>query len=258
MEQDPVEDDLRGWSWDRPPIRPRAYLGLSIGDVAYRYCPTKRDVYLRKRGIKGISSKFMIKGSIVHSIFHIASEDVKRELILGFKGWEVYEKLSLKAEERLKELGIDVENDEWMLSLYKRLILSWCADEWITLFTEFKVDGSLLGLSRNLRTDGLAEGGVVLEVKYGRPFDFHKLALAGYALALESDLEAPFDYGLLLYIQNFNENIIINWEPVYISSSLRREFLEERDNVIDMLISDREPPKPVSCPESCPFRGECK
>ncbi|WP_434731272.1 CRISPR-associated protein Cas4 [Thermogladius sp. KZ2Tp1] len=25
---DPVEEELRGWSWDRPPVKPRAYLGL--------------------------------------------------------------------------------------------------------------------------------------------------------------------------------------------------------------------------------------
>jgi CRISPR-associated protein Csa1 len=44
---------------------------------------------------------------------------------------------------------------------------------------------------------------------------------------------------------------------VYVSTALRREFVEERDAVIDLLLSGREPPRAASCPESCPFRGVC-
>jgi len=45
---------------------------------------------------------------------------------------------------------------------------------------------------------------------------------------------------------------------VYISAGLRKEFVEERDALIDLLISGREPPRAANCPESCPYRGVCR
>jgi len=255
--QDPIEEEYRGWGWDRPPIRPRAYLGLGVSDVAYRYCPTKRDVYLRRLGVNGEVSGPVLNGSLVHAVFHAAAQDVRRELVLGRTGWEAYERLSYKAVRRLKGLGVDVYRDAWLLDLYKRLTLSWCSDEWMGPLTEYRVDGSVLGLSSNLRVDGLVELGVVAEVKYGKPQEFHKLALAGYALALEAEMEVPVDYGVLVYASQYGRSVRLYWEPVYLSSSLRNSFLEARDDLIDLLLSGREPPRAASCPEHCPYRGVC-
>jgi CRISPR-associated protein Csa1 len=256
-EQDPVEEELRGWNWDRPPLRPRAYLGLGVSEVAYRYCETRRDVYLRRVGVSGERTQPLVDGSLVHAVLEAAASDVRRELALGASGWEAYERLSAGAAERLSKLGVDAGRQLWLVDLYKRLALAWCADEWAPAFTEYRVDGWPLGLSRNLKVDALAEGGVVIEAKYGRPHHFHKLALAGYALALEAHLEVPFEYGILLYVSNGSGRASVSWEPVYVSTALRRGFVEERDAVIDLLLSGREPPRAASCPESCPFRGVC-
>lgn len=258
MEQDPIEDSLRGWSWDKPPIRPRAYLNLGVSQVAYKYCPTRRDIYLRWNNVKGCRNIFLRNGSLVHEVFHLANQDVRRELIQGFSPWMAYENISRRAVLRLKKIGVNVEKDGWLLDLYKSLTLSWCADKWIGFISEYRVDGSPLGLSKNLHVDGLAEGSVVIEIKYGRPYDFHKLGLAGYALALECFLEAPFDYGILIYVSNNSSQINVSWEPVYISPYLRKEFLEARDEVIDLILSEREPPIADFCPESCPYRGVCR
>ncbi|MEM2794537.1 MAG: type I-A CRISPR-associated protein Cas4/Csa1 [Thermofilaceae archaeon] len=255
-EQDPVEDECRGWNWDRPPVRPRAYLGLGVSEIAYKYCATKRDVYLRRLGVSGERTQQLFDGGLVHAVFHAASSDVRRELTLGFKGWEAYERLASASLERLRGLGVQLEQQAWLLDLYKQLVLTWCAEEFPWLFTEYRVDGSFLGLSRNLRVDGLAEGGVVFEVKYGKLLEFHALALAGYALALESSLEVPFDYGVLVYVVN-NGRVAVSWEPVYISTRLRAEFIEQRDELNDILLSGREPLKAENCPDSCPYRGVC-
>jgi len=255
-EQDPVEEEYRGWNWDRPPLRPRAYLGLGVSEVACRYCPTGRDVYLRRMGVGGERTQPLVDGSLVHAVFHAASCDVRRELLAGARGWEAYERLAASAAERVRGLGASDGQLEWLVDLYKTLALTWCAEESPWLFTEYGVDGTVLGLSRSLRVDGLAEGGVVVEVKYGAPRQFHQLALAGYALALEANLEVPFDYGVLIYVR-CNGRVSISWEPVYISTGLRAEFVERRDELIDMLLSGREPPKAASCPEACPYRGVC-
>ncbi|RLE99046.1 MAG: type I-A CRISPR-associated protein Cas4/Csa1, partial [Thermoprotei archaeon] len=205
----------------------------------------------------GELTSLLQEGIMVHKVFHAAVMDVMRELVLGHKGWEAYEKIASSAEARLSELGIDIAKRPWMLDLYKQLVMAWCSEEWAGLFAEYRVDGSPLGLSRNLRVDGLAEGGVVLEIKYGRPLEFHKVALAGYALALEADLEVPFDYGILVYVKNYNGHASFEWDPIYVSPELRKAFIDARDEVIDMLISGREPPKALNCPSSCPFRGVC-
>ncbi|MCX8181384.1 MAG: type I-A CRISPR-associated protein Cas4/Csa1 [Thermofilaceae archaeon] len=255
-ERDPVEEEYRGWNWDKPPLKPRAYLGLGVSEVAYRYCETRRDVYLRRMGVEGRAAQPLIEGSLLHSVFNAAACDVRRELTLGKRGWEAYESIASRAGERLSKLGVDGEKCSWLLDFYKGVVLSWCAEEWALVFTEYRVDGSLLGLSRNLRVDGLVEGGLILELKYGRLQSFHQLSLAGYALALESSLEIPVDYGVLVYV-SCNGQLQVNWEPVYVSTNLRREFIESRDELIDLLVSGREPPKAPNCPESCPFKGVC-
>lgn len=255
-EQDPVEEEYRGWNWDRPPLRPRAYLGLGVSEVACRYCPTGRDVYLRRTGVEGERTQPLVDGGLVHAVFHAASCDVRRELLAGARGWEAYEKLASAAEGRVQGLGAAGGQHAWLVDLYKTLALTWCAEESPWLFTEYRVDGTTLGLSKNLRVDGLAEGGVAVEVKHGVPRHFHQLALAGYALALEANLEAPFDYGVLIYVRS-NGRISISCDPVYISTGLRAEFVERRDELIDMLVSGREPPRAGDCPDSCPFRGAC-
>lgn len=255
--QDPVEDEYRGWSWDRPPVRPRAYLGLGVSDVAYRYCPTRRDVYLRRMGVAGEPSGPLQNGNFAHLVFHAAAEDVRRELVLGRSGWEAYERIAARAERRLRSLGVEPRTGGWLLDLYKRLALTWCSEEWSGPLSEYRVDGSLLGLSRNLRVDGLAELGVVVELKFGKPHEHHRLALAGYALALEAEMEVPVDYGVLVYVVQAGRHARVSWEPVYVSTALRGGFLEARDELIDLLLSGREPPRPASCPESCPYRGVC-
>ncbi len=267
-DRDPVEDELRGWGWDRPPVRPRAYLGLGVSEAAYRYCPTMRDLWLRRnRGVQGSARGPVLRGRLLHEVFHAASRDVRRMLILGKSGWEAYEELSRRAWRRARSIGC---GEEWCIRLYKHLVLSWCAEasraeavmggegvSWLPWLTEYRVDGSPLGLSSQLRVDALGEAGVVVELKYGRPGDRHRLGLAGYALALEASLEAPIDYGILVYVDRLeNHTPRIRMEPIYISGDLRRSFLIARDEAIDAVLGP-EPPRPPSCPEHCPFREVC-
>jgi CRISPR-associated protein Csa1 len=256
--QDPVEEEYRGWNWDKPPLRPRAYLGLGVSEVAYRYCPTMRDVYLRRMGVEGEKNQWLANGELVHRVFQMVSEDVRRELALGRSGWEAYENVSRTIYRKLKEMGVDLAKQRWVVDLYKKLLLRFSADEWVYYFSEYRVDGSMLGLSRNLRVDALVETGVVIEVKLGKPHENYKKALAGYALALEANYEVPVDYGILLYVSTANGGKAgFSWEPVYISTSLRSDFIDARDEVIDMLVSGKEPPRAEVCPETCPFRGVC-
>lgn len=269
--RDPVPEELRGWSYHTPPMKPRAYLGLGVGEIAYRYCETRRDLYLRRVvGARGDSSKPpLASGASIHRIFSEASRAVRALALLGRDGPEIYEELSKKAGE-IAMRSCTEDSRGQCEKLYRYLALMWSAEvskarisfgsqdaagliPWIS---ELRVDGTLVGLSDRLSIDALAEPSIVIEIKTGQRRSFHRLALAGYALAIESSLEIPVDYGALIYI-NINGEIDISIETHYISPDLRKEFIDARDEAIDMILSGRDPGIARNCPETCPFLEIC-
>ena len=247
---DPIPGELRGWSYDTPPVRPRAYLGLGVSEVAYGAACGWRRMGLRGRGEKTGRTQVMEAGLILHEAIHRASRDLRTALARGEKPWDAAERLLASAYKRLPR-----EWPGWALSLYKMMITLWAGESagytvyyggeglgslpWLT---EYRVDGSPLGLSKSLRVDALGEAGVVVEIKLGRPSWWHKLSLAGYAMAMESFIEAPIDYGIAVTVASLDQPRI-HLEPVYISPDLREDFLRARDEAIEVLLSEVEPPE---------------
>ena len=256
---DPVSEDLRGWCWYRSPLKPRAYLDLGVSEVAYRFCSTKRDVWLRRReGAIPEVNGVLRKGLAIHSVFHRSCREVGKALAMGYSPWDAYERVSSLC----KRIAVESMGsyDPWLEKLCRVLTFGWTAMAFelgsLPSLTEFVVDGSLLGLSKNLRVDALFEGSIVVELKYGSMRNDYTIALAGYALALESFLEIPIDFGLLIVI-NGDREPRIRVEPIYIGPDLRQSFIEARDEVIDILLSSIPPPKPSTCPSTCPYRKFC-
>jgi len=248
-EADPVPGELRGWSYHSPPVRPRAYLGLGVSEVAYGAACGWRGLWRRRRlGEAPRRSPAMEAGAALHRAFHAAALDVRRALACGEAPWRAAARLLSRAPWRLRgEPG-------WAVEVYRALVTMWLGEaassqayyggegvSWLPWLSEVRVDGYPLGLSRRLRADALAEAGVVVEVKLGRPQWWHRLALAGYALALEAELEAPFSYGLLVTVTATGGAPRLGVEPVYISPRLREDFLQARDEAVDALLSGVEP-----------------
>lgn len=257
-EADPVPGDLRGWSWDKPPMKPRAYLGLGVSEIAYASQCGYRELWLRRRkGVRVEQNEGMRRGYVVHEVFHRASMDL-RGVMRDCIQWSDLRRLLDRAPIRLK----DLTSERWAIDLYRKLLLVWAGESiaaeminggpglgWLPWLTEYRVDGSLLGLSKHLRVDAVGEMGLLVEVKYGKAMRWHKVALAGYALAVESYMEVPVDYGILVHVNGVNEGkIAVLVEPVYISPSLRRTFIDARDEAIDVLLSPVEP-QPTQCIE---------
>lgn len=243
-ESDPVPLELRGWSWDRPPVRPRARLGLGVSEIAYGSRCGWRSMWLRRRrGVTLEVSNAAALGQMVHEVFHAAASDVVK-LVFARKPWDI-SKLLDSAHKRFPREVVE---------LYKALVVSMAGEATNALLTEgglgagvfwlteYRVDGWPLGLSRHLRVDALGDSGVIVEVKLGKRARWQRLSLAGYALALECTNETPVDYGVLVNVV-LNGGVRVDYEPVYISPDLRREFLEYRDEAIDVLLSDEEPPE---------------
>ncbi|MEM4591986.1 MAG: type I-A CRISPR-associated protein Cas4/Csa1 [Sulfolobales archaeon] len=259
---DPVDAELRGWSWDRPPLKPRAYLGLGVSEVASKYCPTRRDVWLRRKiGARAEATEPLLAGRLIHDAVSLALKEVARALANNIPPATAY----LMLQNKWRILSPDPEHAKTVEEAYKATLLINLGEaqyeqvingsSQTPTMTEYKIDGTPIGLSQNLSVDILLEN-IIIDMKCAQPRDFHKLTLAGYALALEAHSETPHDYGILVYISN-NNGLKTAIRPVYISNDLRRWFIEERDEIIDMLLEDREPPRDVKCPEACPLTAVC-
>lgn len=268
VRNDPVDEDLRGWSWDRPPVKPRAYLGLSVSEVAYKYCLVRRDIWLRRKlGVKVLENDVMFRGRVLHEALHYAYNQAVKYMVRGEPSWLIYEKIHGRWRDIVAKYKLDDRFTGIVEKIYKSSLMIVLGEyEYESsinggysppLFvSEYRVDGSPLGLASGLSIDAIAEK-IIIDYKFGTPRDFHKLGLAGYALALEAEYEVPYDYGIIIYIVERGNNLKITYKPVYISNNLRRLFLEERDNIIDMLLDDREPEPDINCPDNCPYRSYC-
>lgn len=267
---DQIDEDLRGWNWDKPPIKPKAYLGLVMSDVV-SYCPSKRDVWLRRvRGLTPEPTLAMKFGSLVHDVIHKVSQIARKYLVNNTKPWKYYVNILEEVTTSLNNINGEIPEEffEWIKDFTEYLIIqvlseaSWnyvggSVGSWLPWINEVHVDGSFIGLSKNLRVDAVMEGGLIIDFKTGKPHEIHKIALTGYAMALESNTELPIDYGVLIYINNVGKSPRITFEPIYISSDLRKDFLDHRDDTIDMIISEREPRPSPPCPDTCPFKNVC-
>ncbi|MEM4717795.1 MAG: type I-A CRISPR-associated protein Cas4/Csa1 [Desulfurococcaceae archaeon] len=264
---DPVDEELRGWNWDKPPLKPRAYLELGVFEVASLYCETRRDIWLRRTmGVKPESSDLIVKGKYIHEAITKAIREVTRLAHQSLEPWDIYD----LSKNKWREISVDASRDLQQLvkKVYKYTLISLIGEiayedvvhgarTPLIAVSEMKVDGSNLGLSPSLSIDVLTEGGVIIDIKYGAFRDFHKLSITGYALALESEYEIPHDYGLIIYVYAQGENLKINVKPVYVNSHLRKWFIVERDAIIDMLLEKREPPRDNNCNHTCPYYKVC-
>ncbi|MEZ0394287.1 MAG: type I-A CRISPR-associated protein Cas4/Csa1 [Desulfurococcaceae archaeon] len=263
---DPVDEELRGWNWDRPPLKPRAYYELGVSEIASKYCGTRRDVWLRRvAGARGEATELLARGKAVHEAIALAYREVARWSALGTEPWDIYERARGSWKRAIG--GLDAGTAALVERVYKYTLLSLVGEmvnEEVVhgerqpplAVSEVKVDGSSLGLSSSLSVD-LLEGGVIVDFKYGAPRDFHKLSVAGYALALEAEYEVPYDFGVLVYVTEWNGRLKAHARPIYVNSYLRRWFVDERDAIIDMLVEGREPPRDAQCNPACPFRRVC-
>jgi len=258
----PVSEELRGWCWSSPPVRPRAYLGLSVSDVA-SYCSTRRDVWLRRvRRVRPQEVGALRLGSDVHEVISRVAGAVRTYAVLGnfwecnpgivdgiledFRGREWFDVL--------REVGYITYYT--LMSDYVWSVHGQGLQPFLGWLSEVRVDGSPIGLSPNLRVDAIVSGNLVIDFKVGRRYESHDLALTAYAMALEANLEVPVDYGFIVYITP-NGTSKVSVKGLYIDSDLRRDLIDSRDEVIDMLLSEREPPKALSCPQTCPYRQYC-
>lgn len=291
-----ISEELRGWNYDQPPIEPPIKeIFFGVGDLASRYCPTLRDIYLKRiLNIKPPPSLKMVRGIAYHYISHIVLLNVKKFLyensISKISGAALLDNFLQKSEDFAIEAVKDAENKIAILNEndfntlknecynFYRFILIQAAsgiDNAISKFphadvdtivnvaippiAERKVNGSLIGLSKELSVDIYAPRNAVADLKTGEIRKFHPYTITGYALAIEADEEISIDYGLTIYIKNIENRCLpsLTFKTFIISDELRREFLEIRDEAIEIVEHGRDPGKPSICPNYCPYYTVC-
>ena len=286
-----VNEGLRGWNWSSEYLSPVVDdVLLGVSEIANRYCPTYRDIYLKRVAcVKAPYTFKTVRGWVYHAISSETLTQVKTYLYNSgvVPGYRVFMDLVSLSKKVIGNVfrGLDVKrylsDDEYkrLLSdakaLYRYLILQAASNvdrvasevKYLTVDTlvnkaipsvvERSIDGSLLGLSSELRVDMLLENDVILDIKTGDIRPFHKYTLAGYALAIECDLEKPIDYGVITYLSIENEVVKVNNQVYFISDELRREFLKFRDEAMEVIYSGKDPGKPIKCPEYCIYYSVC-
>lgn len=295
VRSDPIDDSLRGWSWDRPPLEP-PYDGIRLGvyEIAVRECGSMRDVYLRHvERVRGVPNKRMVRGGVLHEVVENVILNAKIILYSGSSpcGSEVFDELCGRMDDCVSRIGgkwrkfamnagyseeeyedlLGCAKSLWryeasqisasvdrILAKHPYISLDALVNTAIPVVVEQRLDGRFLGLSSNLSADALGFAPVVLDLKTGEFRSWQYMSTTGYALVLEALNEAPIDVGVLVNLSFLGSKPRISRYPHLVDTSLRMRFLEIRDELMELIASGRDPGAPRRCPEDCPYYNVCR
>lgn len=279
-----IEEHLRGWHWYEAPLKPPFDVTLANYEVANRYCPTSRDLYLRRvQRIMARPNDAMLQGVALHAVVARFLQTARRLLYVhGVGAWgEAVSALrgpNLEALVRMRldlaEVPADLMTQAeaiwaYMLAQTEAKIQDTLATQpyvdddglvqaVLPFSVEQRLDGSLLGLSRRLSCDALrAVETVVLDLKFGERRDFHRLATTGYALVLESLHEYPVNMGCVVYARFTGQQLSLERDYHLIDEELRQWFVEARDERMRMVFDEIDPGLPQQCYRICPYLKVC-
>lgn len=281
-----VSPELRGWNWSQSPIAPIYDVHLSVSDITPGYCDTGRNAYLKyARHARQKPNPILEKGMLVHEARSRAIEAAKQVALLDPGDGQAFleemlEKGRVHVERLLSRLrAAKPAEAEWIprkiwykaaviyaaeyeraISRTRHLTPSTLTALVAPELPEFPVDGTPIGLTPTLRVDSLLPSGIIVEVKT-RPLRYdYTLALAGYALALESLFGTPYDYGIILQVAiDERRKTIRAYEHIEgIGDQARSDFIQRRDELQRAIAEDDDPGLPPECSPACPYLHYCK
>ena len=277
-----VHPDLRGWNWAQPPLAPVYEAMLGLYEIAGQYCPTGRDVYLRHvQGVRPPPNMLMVEGSLLHEALTSIILAAKRaiynqgiECLAGLKALTRPEPTGLGAETLTlpeREALEDKLDTLWDFE-YHRIIArvqdvltrqphvraDALAALALPVVVEQRLDGRFLGLSAHLSADAFVfSEPMMLDIKFGKRRDFHRLATTGYALVMESLYEFPVNVGCVVYPTFEAGRLLIERDFHLIDDELRQWFIEARDERMRLVEEEIDPGLAEECYEPCPYRLVC-
>ncbi len=279
--QQGVVKELRGWRWDQPPLQPVYAAPLGIYEVAAKYCPTGRDVYLRRVArLSAPPNRGMLEGRLLHQLVADLLVEAKRRIYLHGSaclealdalqeppaGGEPSPAATAEADElraklaavRAYETRRIVERVQDVLARHPRAGPDAIVALALPVHVELNLNGALLGLSPQLSSDGfLYAESMVADLKFGPREEFHRLTTTGYALVLESLYEVPIDVGCIVYVGFRHGRVTIERDFHVIGDELRHWFVEEREEKMRLVAEEIDPGLPSACPRTCPYLRTC-
>lgn len=278
-----IAEELRGWNWHQPPLEPVYEVSLPLYQVAGKYCPIGRDVYLnRVEKRKSEANTAMKLGSMYHEfLVYILVRAKKLIYQYGLNTEIIFQELkealpefserTVVLQEKIPGVKEKIEqlyNFEFyritsriqeILSRQPYIGEDSLVAQVVPFVLEQKLDGSFLGLSPNLSSDAFVfSEPMILDLKFGLRQNFHRLSTTGYALIMEAIYEYPINIGCIVYGQFKNERLYIQKDFHIINDELRQWFVEERDEKMRMIYNEIDPGISDSCYESCPYYSYCK
>lgn len=268
-----VSEDLRGWNWHKPPLKPIHEEKIPMYSVCSKYCPTSRDVFLNKV-IKAVPrlSESIILGTALHRAVSTVISSFLDGRSLSFESWydamlreknvtdviaNVKERSKIVWDYVLKNCEIQYMNrSSEQPYATKRDLLATS----VPFLVEHKISGELLGLSGLLSIDCYDYlRGIVFDLKVAHEEkDWYRLAPTGYAMVLESVYEVPVDAGCIVYVWFQGSDLRTTKDLFFINDDLRSWWLEERDNKISIVAEKRDPGVPSKCYDDCIYRIVCR
>ena len=250
---------IRGWMQDK--VEPRfPYARPRVSEIASS-CPAHRDVYLRRvRGLGGYAGDSLDLGVLVHEAFLGPLKLVGSGGgdVAGLYEWSVEWFKGLLA--RVVDGGagdrVEIVRAAFAHGLMAALN---AAESGIPVAVEPVLSGAALGVA-DARPDVIVANipvEVVLASRGNGWVERKRLALAGYALIMESIWCVNVDFGVIVGIQVSGNSVRVRWRVETLGDKLRRRFLEERDRVAAIIETGEDPGLPASCPARCPFREVC-
>lgn len=276
-----VAEELRGWNWDKPPLSPifSASGGrLGVYEVAGHYCPTGRDLYLRRvMNVRVPPSPAMAEGGYLHALLCRIILAAKRALYAAesnpLDALEILQQPALAPIDGGPDADGLRQKAELLWTYEYRQIVARVQDVLarqphigtdslvnlaLPVIVEQKLDGTFLGLSPHLSVDAFVwSEPMVLDVKFGRKEPFHRLSTTGYALVMESIYEYPVNLGCLVYASFADGRLLLERDFHVIDDELRQWFIEARDERARLVEEEIDPGLPEKCPLTCPYYRVC-
>ncbi len=284
-----VHPELRGWNWHQPPLLPVYEPWLALHEIASQYCPTGRDVFVRRvLGQRPAPNAAMIAGRVLHQTVADLVLAAKRAIynagpgrclpaLLALPGpndpgdgqdgptdvdrLAAPDQIALRAQVQALwafEQRRIVARVEDVLSRQPHIGADSLAALALPVTVESRLDGRFLGLSQHLSADAFnfAEP-MMVDLKFGPPQPFHRLSTTGYALVMESLYEVPVNVGCVVYVRFRDGQVLIERDFHHLSDELRQEFIEARDERAQMVQEEIDPGTPAECPASCHCWSYC-
>ena len=287
-----VSENLRGWS---PELRPGTNLYLPQYIVAGKYFGSARDVwwkYVREEPMK--RTRPLLTGGLYHKLISEIIQEAKKYIYNSGAepGFDMPAHMSSITEAVINRVFEQEKGDvmnllrvsdineikdnmrkmwnyqavqisasvNMVLSKFTTIDADALVSKAIPINVEQRLDGSRIGLSRQLSVDAMqVPHAVIMDVKTGKPHHFHKLTVAGYAMAYESEFKQPVNMGCIIYPQFMEGKSVPYIEKRFyvIDDSARKEFIEERDRKMRIILEGKPPGLPSPCPASCGYFARC-